>query len=110
MIARVVIAMFLAAATISCAAPPTRWSPQSAAADAQHDIAAGRIRFAYIGGRASYAPGLPKDGQSWLYAVRHYPRLEVGPEDCMQDEHFSERREYAERYNRVMWSYLSKRR
>ena len=112
MIPRVVVAIFLAAAVTSCASPSTatvsRWNPASAVADAQRDIAAGHIRFAYIGGRASYAAGLPEDGRTWLYVLHHYPQLEVGPQDCEQDEYFSERKIYATRYNRVMWSYVSK--
>src|SRR5438105_15802781 len=99
MIARLVIAMFLAAPLPVCASPSTatitRWNPDSAVADAQRDIAARHIRFAYIGGRASYAPGLPQAGRTWLFVLRQYPQLEVGPQGCLQDEHFPERKEYA---------------
>lgn len=114
MIARFIIAMVLAAAAVSSATPATaamtRWNPDSAVADAQRDIAAGQLRFAYIGGRASYPPGVPSEGGAWLYVRRHYPRLEVGPQGCAQDGHFPERKQYAQRYNQVMWSYVSKHR
>jgi hypothetical protein len=112
MIARVVVATLVATVVTGCASPSTatvtRWNPHSAVSDAQRDIAAGHIRFAYIGGRESYAPGLPEDGHTWLYVLHHYPQLEVGPQDCEQDQYFAERKAYATRYNHVMWSYVSK--
>ena len=80
------------------------WNPDRAASDAEHDIAAGNIRFAYIGGRASYPPGLP-DGS---YAtVRRYEHLDVGPQGCNQGNTFDVRKEYARRYNARMWAYVS---
>ena len=87
-----------------------QWEPSAAGADAKRDFAAGRIRFAYIGGRASHAPGLPQDGRTWMYVLRRYPRLEVGPQGCIQDNLFPRRAEYARRYNQLMWSYVSKHR
>lgn len=87
----------------------TQWEPSTAAADAARDVAAGHIRFAYVGGIASHAPGLPQDGRTWLVVLHRYPRLKIGPQGCDQDEHFSERTEYARRYNQRMWSYVSRR-
>src|SRR5690242_7185318 len=98
MIARLVLVISIAAVATNCAAPSTatitRWNPASAVADAQRDIASGHIRFAYVGGRASYAPGLPEGGEDWLFVLHHYPQLEVGPQDCEQDAYFSERKDY----------------
>ena len=79
-----------------------------AVADAERDISARNIRFAYIGGYASYAPGLPDDRRTWLKVLYRYPHLEVGPQGCDQDEYFGERKEYATRYNRRMWSHVAK--
>jgi hypothetical protein len=42
--------------------------------------------------------------------LHHYPQLEVGPQGCEQDQYFAERKAYATRYNKVMWSYVSKHR
>jgi hypothetical protein len=77
------------------------WNPGRAASDAEHDIATGNIRFCYIGGAASHAPGLPYS------AVSRYPRLEVGPQGCMQDNGSDVRADYARRYNARMWKYVS---
>ena len=111
MIAR---ALVIAVASISMLgairAEARQWDSSSAVADAERDIAAGRIRFAYIGGVASHAPGLPSDGRTWLVVLRRYPHLKVGPQGCDQDEHFPQRAEYARRYNQRIWSYVSKRR
>jgi hypothetical protein len=85
------------------------WNPASAAMDAQRDLALGRIRFAYVGGYVSSAPGVPEDPAT-LTLLARYHRLEVGPQGCIQDEHSFERSEYARRYNQVMWSYVSKQR
>jgi hypothetical protein len=114
MIARIIAVACLFVSISSHASPPTntisRWNPQSAATAAQRDIAAGRIRFAYIGGIASYAPGLPQDSHTWLFVLHRYPQLQVGPQGCDQDQYFAERKAYATRYNHVMWSYVSKHR
>src|SRR4051794_28918518 len=81
------------------------WSPSRAATDAERDIAAHHIRFAYIGGRASYARGLPDAAFS---VVRRYPHLPVGPQGCDQDGSFDVRAEYARRYNIRMWQHMSR--
>src|SRR5438128_4135418 len=73
-----------------------RWNPSRAASAAEHDIAAGKIRFAYIGGRVSHAPGLPWDSYD---TVVRYPRLAVGPQGCIQDDGYDVRAEYACKYN-----------
>jgi hypothetical protein len=112
MITRVLIfalaGTWLFGAAIVEATPP--WDPSKATADAERDITARHIRFAYVGGRASYAPGLPEDGRTWLFVLHRYSHLEVGPQGCDQDDHFSQRKEYARRYNQRMWSYVSKHR
>lgn len=80
------------------------WNPSVAVKDADRDFAASQIRFCYIGGRASHAPGIP----NWANpVVQGYPRLEVGPQGCDQDNKFSVRKEHARRYNECMWLHLS---
>jgi hypothetical protein len=106
MIVRVLLSA-LALASLSCCAQIGAlhtWNPAQARGDAERDIAAGRIRFAYIGGRASYPPGLPSGSGD---IVRQYPRLAVGPQGCEQDSGFDIRAEYARRYNARMWTYVS---
>ena len=114
MIARVIAGILLVSVISIYASPSTRtikrWNPQSAAADAERDIASSKIRFAYVGGIASHAPGLPSDHRTWLVVLYRYPHLDVGPQGCDQDEHYSEREEYARRYNQRMWSYVSRHR
>jgi hypothetical protein len=80
------------------------WNPSRAASDAERDIAVRNIRFAYIGGRASYPPGLADDSDK---IVRRYPILEVGEQGCEQDSTFDIRKDYACRYNKRMWQYVS---
>jgi hypothetical protein len=111
MILRVVTATLLLVIATGCVSPSRSkvWNSASAAADAQRDLAAGRVRFAYVGGYVSRAPGVPEDPAT-LALLERYHRLEVGPQGCIQDEHRFERAEYARRYNRVMWSYLFKQR
>ena len=82
------------------------WNPGRATRDAKRDIAGGNIRFAYIGGIASYAPGLPKGS---YHLVSRYPRLAVGPQGCFQDDGFDIRADYARRYNARMWAHVSER-
>ena len=82
------------------------WNPARAADDAERDIAAHKIRFAYIGGRASYPPGLPEEASSEI--IRQYPILPVGEQGCEQDEGYDTRKEYATRYNIRTWQYVSK--
>jgi hypothetical protein len=113
MIARVIAACVFASIVATCASPPPsyavkRWNPASAVADAERDISSHNIRFAYIGGIASYAPGLPDDRHTWLVVLRRYPHLEIGPQGCDQDDYFAERKEYATRYNQRIWRYVSK--
>lgn len=80
------------------------WNPARADSDAERDIATGNIRFAYIGGIASYAPGLPERSYE---VVRRYPHLEIGPQGCMQDDSFDVRAAYARRYNARIWKHVS---
>ena len=109
MIARVLVSAAVSLSLLATSVEAGRhWDPSNAAADAARDIAAGRIRFAYIGGIASHAPGLPQDGHTWLVVLPRYPRLKVGRQGCNQDEHFPRREDYARRYNQRMWSYVSK--
>ena len=107
MIARVatfaaIVVLSLSASTYAGA--QQSWSPSRAESDAEQNIAARHIRFAYIGGRASHAPGLPDAASS---VIRRYPRLPVGPQGCIQDQSFNRRAEYARRYNRRMWRHVS---
>jgi hypothetical protein len=81
------------------------WSPSRAESDAERDIAARNVRFAYVGGRAPHAPGLPEGASS---VTQRYPRLAVGPQGCIQDHGSDVRWEYARRYNRRMWRHVSR--
>jgi hypothetical protein len=103
MIARVLGAIVILTMLSSCAS--RRWSPDAAVADAERDIASRKIRFAYVGGFAPTAPGIPESDQAML---QRYGRLEIGNQGCVQDEHRPERHEYARRYNDRMWSYVAK--
>ena len=113
MIVRVLASIVIAVEVAGCALPPlsgtTRWNPDSAVRDAERDIASSRIQFAYVGGYAPSAVGLPETRGTYAILGR-YGRLEVGPQGCIQDEHWRERDEYARRYNQRMWSYVSKHR
>jgi hypothetical protein len=106
------IALLLVA---SCAAPqvrrdvPQRWNPASAADDARRDLSVGNIRFAYVGGYVPIPPGVPRDFET-SKVLHHYGMLEVGPQGCSQDQYYGEREEYAQRYNHVMWGYVSNHR
>ncbi len=80
------------------------WSPSRAVSDAERDILANSIRFAYIGGRAPRAPGLPDSASGVVY---RYPHLPVGPQGCDHDSSFDVRAEYARRYNIRMWQHVS---
>ena len=80
------------------------WNPARADHNAERDIAAHNIRFAYVGGRAPRAPGLPEGSYATL---SRYPRLEVGPQGCDQDAGCDVRDDYARRYNARMWRYVS---
>ena len=81
------------------------WSPSRAEDDAERDIAAKNIRFAYVGGRAPHAPGLP-DGA--FRVIHRYPRLPVGDQGCVQDQGADVRWEYARRYNIRIWRYVTR--
>jgi hypothetical protein len=70
-----------------------------ARADAEHDIATNHIRFAYVGGRAPHAPGLPEGASS---VAGNYPRIAVGPQGCVQDAGAQVRWEYVRQYNERM--------
>jgi hypothetical protein len=87
------------------------WDPAVAVADADRDIAAGRVRFCFIGGYASYAPGLPDQAAR---LVSSYPHIAVGPQGCVQSAQDLANHlvytEYARRYNLHMWAYVSTRR
>ena len=103
MITKVLGAIMILAMLSGCAS--RRWSPDSALAHAERDIASGNIRFAYVGGFAPIAPGIPESNDVML---QRYGRLEIGNQGCVQDEHRGERHEYARRYNDRMWSYVAK--
>ena len=80
------------------------WDPKTAFADAERDIASGNIRFCYVGGYVSHAPGVPDRA---LAILARYPRVAVGPQGCIQDEQAPIRAEYARRFNVRMWTYVS---
>jgi hypothetical protein len=112
MTTRILAASLFVFAVGSCASPPpptsaiTLWDAALAAADAERDIASSNIRFAYVGGIGSYAPGLTVERR--VLVLYRYPHLAVGPQGCDQDEYHAERAEYARRYNQRMWRYVSK--
>src|SRR6266404_7981641 len=45
-----------------CSSISSRWNPDAAVTDAEHDIASRHLRFAYVGGFVPSAPGVPLDG------------------------------------------------
>ena len=84
------------------------WDPAKAASDAERDIAHENVKFCYVGGVASLAPGLPQKGG---YAVAaDYPKILVGPQGCTQiEKDYKNNLEYATRYNTRMWKFLMSR-
>jgi len=83
------------------------WDPAKAVSDAEHDIARQKVRFCYVGGSRSHAPGLPPNG---FAVAADYPKIRVGPQGCIQkEEDFRINIEYATRYNTRMWSFLMTR-
>ena len=109
MTTRLVTSIVVAALFASSAASRAQqtWNPATAVAAADRDIARNKVRFCYVGGIVSHAPGLPPNG----YAVAaDYPRIAVGPQGCMQDgRHYETNAEYATRYNTRMWHFLMSR-
>ena len=98
--------VFASVFLINCASIARQtWDPVTATSDAERDIAAGNIRFCYVGGRVPVPPGIPDHASPGIGA---YPRIAVGPQGCIQDEHSSIRWEYARRYNIRMWQYVSR--
>ena len=88
-----------------CSSISSRWNPDAAVADAEHDIASRHLRFAYVGGFVPSAPGVPLDGYGTLQG---YGKLEIGSQGCAQGNYWEERQEYARRYNQTMWAHVSK--
>jgi hypothetical protein len=89
-----------------CATTGGRWNPATAVADAERDIATSQFRFAYVGGVVPFTPGLPMTDATHEVLGQH-GRLEVGPQGCVPDEYFEQRKEYAHRYNVRMWNHVS---
>ena len=83
------------------------WNPAMAVADAERAIAQKKVRFCYIGGWATHAPGLPSEA---FAQISRYPRIAVGPQGCIMNEHSQADAEYAVRYNQRMWQFLTRRR
>jgi hypothetical protein len=81
------------------------WDPDTATADAERDIAQHKVRFCYIGGRAPQPPGLPRTREAWE-TISRYPRIAVGPQGCIMNEHSDADGKYAVRYNQRMWQFL----
>lgn len=83
------------------------WNPATAVADADRDVVRNKVRFCFVGGIVSHAPGLPPKG----YAVAgDYPKIAVGPQGCTQrEEDYKINIEYATRYNARMWKFLMSR-
>ena len=103
---RVLIAGAIACLLSSCLTWQNNrvWDPATAVADAERDIARHEVRFCYIGGYVAQAPGLPSEA---LVEISRYPHIPVGPQGCIMNEHSAANAEYAARYNRRMWRYLS---
>ena len=103
------IALLFGSGLCGCAPvnPWRSWNPNVAISDAEHDIAVGKIRFCYVGGPASHAPGLPAGSAS---IVSRYPHRKLGLQSRSRGRHYEERLEYASRYNAWMWGYVSNER
>ena len=107
MIARIIPLIAVASLSLcgcACVGALQTWTPGRAASDAERDIAANKIRFAYVGGYASLAPCLPEGS---FAVIRRYARLYVGDQSCFQDDGSAVRGEYACRYNERMWRHVS---
>jgi len=74
-----------------------------AIADVESDIAQKKMRFCFIGGYATHAPG-PPDGA--FAEIFRYPRIAVGPQGCILNEHSRADADYAVRHNARMWQFL----
>ena len=106
MLRRRQMSVFALLIIIGLSACSRRWNPATAVADAERDIATGKIHFCYVGGNTPTAPGVSGDADTFR-VLNRYPKIEVGDQGCMQDKHFHERAEYAQRYNVRMWRYVS---
>src|SRR3954463_3126526 len=103
MIVRILIGGLTLAIVASASA--RTWDPRTAVADAERDIASGKVRFCYIGGYVTHAPGVPETGRE---NVSRYPHLAVGPQGCRLDQHAAVSAEYAIQYNGRMWEHVSR--
>lgn len=83
------------------------WDALLAEDDALRDIAASRIRFAYIGGIALYPPGIPSY-KSAMELVEQYKYFVVGEAGCIKTRPVEGQYEYATLYNQTMWRHITK--
>ena len=109
MTARFIASIVVVSSLVMCCPSQAQqvWDPAKAVSDAEREIARQNVKFCYVGGIASHAPGLPPKG---FAVARDYPKIEVGPQGCTQKEaDFKINSEYATRYNTRMWDFLMSR-
>jgi len=90
--------------TSAASARPKEWSEREAAAEAQHDIHAHKIKFYWYGGYASMPIGVPA---RYFHIADRYPHADGGIGCLVYDRARRERqRKYSETYNKLVLSYV----
>jgi hypothetical protein len=94
----------LAVAAGLCIAADPAWNPDNAVKEAEQDIRIGRIKFYWSGSIASFPVGVPFD------VAKKYPKADAGNGCVTNDIPLRERQqEYARRYNKKMFAYISQK-
>jgi hypothetical protein len=95
--------IFVLFAGLCVAAEPT-WNPVDAVREAEQDIRSGHIKF-YRAGSVGVGPvGVPME------VAKKYPRADAGVGCVTNDIPLRERQEeYARRYNKKIYAYISKK-
>ena len=94
----------LAVAAGLCIAADPAWNPDNAVKEADRDIRTGHIKFYWSGSIASFPVGVPFE------VVKKYPKADAGNGCVTNDIPLRERQqEYARRYNKKMFAYISQK-
>ena len=90
--------------TSAASARPKECSEREAAAEAQHDIRAHKIKFYWYGGYASMPIGVPAQ---YFHIADRYPHADGGIGCIVYNRALRERqRNYSETYNKLMLWYV----